>query len=217
MLKMPVFLSYFEDKQGLIEVYNKFSNDFIVGFTELKSYEYISKIKGEKVIAYFSSSQIFSDLQKLKNLGIKWVAFDIEKGYTPQSDLNDTLNSVKSVYQNLKSNGMNLILTMTNLDNLLNQISKCVKYADIFVTQGQNFQKYGPDVYAKQIKSLITLIKQSNPNIKVVSQLSLLKGDLQNCMDSFNKIRSYTDGITLFYAHTSDQLSLIEAFYNFIK
>jgi hypothetical protein len=217
MLTMPIFISYFQDKQSLIKVYNEFQNDFIVGFTELGVYPHINQINGKKVIAYFSSSQILSDLKKLKDLGITWVALDIEKGYAPQEDTNNPLTAVKTVYQTLKANGMNLILTMTNLDNLQTWISKCVKYTDIFVTQGQGFQVYGSDIYAKQVKPLISLIRQSNPNVKIISQVSLLKGDLKNCMDSFSKIASYVDGVTLFYAPTSDQLPLIEAFYKFVK
>jgi len=216
-ITMPIFLNYEQDKQGLIDIYNQFNNDFIVGFTELRTYDYIKKINGEKVITYFNASKIIEEIDKLKANNIKWVAYDLEKGYSPSNEINDPINTVKNLYSKLKANNMNLILTIANIDNVLNVIKASVKYADMFILQTQYLQQYGSDTYAKQTKELIKIIKQSNPNIKVITQVSLIKGDLQNCKDSFSKVADYADGVTLFFKPNKDELNKVKEFYKWLE
>jgi hypothetical protein len=217
-IRMPVFLRYEENKTRLVQIYNQFNNDYIVGFTGFETQSYINQINGNKVIAFFNASQIIENINTLKSNNMNWVAYDLESSYSPQNEVDNPVSTVINLYNTLKSNNINLILTITNLgSNTLSVINQTVLYTDIFVLQTQFAQTDGPNNYGNITNTYITMIKQHNPNVKVIVQVSLIKGDLQNCKDSFSRVASKADGVTLFYPPQATSLNDVEAFWNWVN
>lgn len=111
-----------------------------------------------------------------------------------------------------------MFLTITNIDNLTDTIKATVNYADYFVVQGQYFQDVsiggGPDLYAEKVLGLVNEIR-SVSSIPIIAQVSLIKGDLQNCKESYTKVMDYVDGIVLFYGYDTS-ISDIDNFYKYV-
>ncbi|GIU72284.1 MAG: hypothetical protein KatS3mg003_1763 [Candidatus Nitrosocaldaceae archaeon] len=217
---LPLVRGGFQDIKDLITTYNSFDNDFVVAFPGPSMLKYTRHVNGEKIVSYFSAANIIKDIDALKDSNIEWVAYDLEGGLSPQYEVNDPINSVKRVADVLHSNNMKLVLTIVNVPNFYYVVKEAVKYADMYITQGQRFQDPSiggsPDLYAKKVIGLIDIIKKSNPNIIIIAQVSLLKGDLENCKQSFANVADYVDGVTLFYGTSKSELPKIKEFYSWI-
>lgn len=218
---LPIVRSGFNDFNSLINVYNSFDNDFVVAFSGIPILKHANKVNGEKIVSYFSATEIINNIKNLKENNISWVIYDLEKGYTPSEEVNDPITNIKKVSNVLHSNNMKLVLNIANIPNLKNVVKEGVKYADMYVIQGQYFQDTsiggGPDIYAKKVIGLAKIIRDSNPNIPIIAQVSTLKGDLQNCKDSFSKVADYVDGVTLFFGTSKSELTNIKEFYTWVE
>ncbi|MEM4275127.1 MAG: DUF1565 domain-containing protein [Candidatus Nitrosocaldaceae archaeon] len=186
----------------LIAIFNNYRHDYVVGFSGLNTLNEINQINtGIKVINYFNASQIIQEIPNLRANGISWVSYDLENNYSPSNEVNDPINTIKNLYNNLRANNMNLMLTITNIPNLYNVTRQVANYSQIFIIQGQSFQATNADQYAKKVKELYDYILADSKNINVlyVSQTSLLQGDIYNTKLSHHKTLTFLDGGTLFY------------------
>ncbi|MEM2856251.1 MAG: hypothetical protein QW416_04030 [Candidatus Nitrosocaldaceae archaeon] len=218
---LPIVRSGFNDFNSLINVYNLFDNDFVIAFSGIPILKHANKVNGEKIVSYFSATEIINNIENLKNNNISWVAYDLEKGYSPSNEVNAPIDNIKKVADVLHMNNMKLVLNIANIPDLKNVVKEGVKYADMYIMQGQYFQDTsiggGPDVYAKKVIELAKIIRNSNPNVLIIAQVSTLKGDLQNCKESFSKVADYVDGVTLFFGTSKSELTNIKEFYTWIE
>lgn len=202
-------------KEELIDVYKKYleNNDYVIVFPGINSLNYITDLKGFKGTTFFSINDIRSSITLLQN-NVNYITYNIEHNLSPNDEIYDPVNSVKLVSDIVHKHNIKLILTPSGRLTEL-YAKEFAKYTDVYVLQYQALQST-PEEYERYVKNIVKEIRDSNPNVKVIAQVSTLRGDMKSMIDSFNRVKEVIDGITIFYGLDKEEISKLDKFLSYI-
>lgn len=173
------------------------------------------QLSGVKGVEYFSLAQIESNAEALKAKGVEFISYDIEPAYTPSDEMANPVSSVKSASDIVHKAGLLFMVSTTRkLD--LQYASQFAAVSDFYNPQGQALQS-SPSEYASFYKDIAAQIRTANPHIKIVAQVSTLRGDLQSMQQSFSLVADFVDGVIVWYATTPDSLKQLNSFLNWFS
>lgn len=150
---------------------------FIRGKPETK--ELIIEIKKGKVaIIRQSLADIEKDIKFMDSNGIKfdYLCYNPEafaSSHTPQEEKKDIVEAVKNARKLAEKHKVGLIVVTDSKITLPRFGSQMAKYSDIFVVQLQSYQLLPDKEFIKKTVGLINIVKQSNPHIPIIGQLSI--------------------------------------------
>lgn len=142
------------------------------------------QLSGVKGVEYFSLAQIQSNVAALKAKGVDCISYDTEPAYTPSDEMANSVSSVNSASDIVHKAGLLFMVSTTRkLD--LQYASQFAAVLDFYNLQGQALQSR-PSEYAAFYKDITAQIRTANPHIKIVAQVSTLRGDLQSMQQCFS-------------------------------
>jgi hypothetical protein len=212
-----VLRARYPDQPALVNTFRSYlnTNDYIIAKPNAQNLKFVFQLPGLKGVEYFSLDEIKTNAAGLKSMGVNFISYDIEPEYSPSSDMADPVASVKSASDIVHKAGLLFMVSTTrNLD--LQYASQFAPFADIYNPQGQALQS-SPSEYASFYKDITAKIRTANPHIKILAQVSTLRGDLQSMQQSFSLVAPYVDGVIFWYGTTPEQLMLIKQFLNWLK
>ncbi|GIU72278.1 MAG: hypothetical protein KatS3mg003_1757 [Candidatus Nitrosocaldaceae archaeon] len=203
-------------KYDLLSLYENYITemDYIVIFPGIKSIDYTKGLEGYKVATYFSIDEMNNYINILKDK-VLYIAYNIEHNLSPTNEVNDIVNSVKMASELAHKNGLKLMVAPSGR---LTEIyaKELVRFTDVYILQYQALQS-NPDDYEKYVKNIVTEIRKVDNNVKLVAQVSTLRGDVKSMIDSFNRVKAVVDGVTIFYGLEHEEIDKLRIFLDFIK
>src|SRR5215212_1175396 len=165
------------------------------------------KMKG---VTYFSLDEIRKNVQSLKQRGIGFIGYDLENEGSPATTRSDPLASMCEAYKIAHQHELKFLAVPGYPFNTHAYISQFAPYADIYVIQAQGNESK-PSVYQSSVKTRIDTLKQLNPDIRIITELSTNKGTVSDMEKSFSMVAQYVDGVTIWQESVSD-LSKVKRF-----
>ena len=211
-----VLRSSYPDQQRLVDMYKPYlkSSDYVVTFLGARNLDSAEKLPGSKVAAFASVSDVKDAINSLKGR-VDYIGYDIERAGSPQSDLADPVLAVKTASEALHNNGMKLILAPSGkLTDIYGE--QFAPYVDVYNLQYQAYQK-DPSLYKTKVISMTEKLRKANPSIVVITQVSTLRGSVENMQETFSSVKDKVDGVTMFYGLTEGNFTAITEFLEFTK
>jgi hypothetical protein len=206
----------YPDQQKLVDMYKPYlkSSDYVVTFLGARNLDSAEKLPGFKVAAFASVSDVKDAITLYKDR-IDYIGYDIENSLSPQSDLDDPVLAVKTASEALHNNGMKLVLAPSGkLTDIYGE--QFAQYVDVYNLQYQAYQT-DPAIYKSKVISMAEKLRKANPSIVVITQVSTLRGSVQNMQETFYSVKDNVDGVTMFYGLTEGNFTAITEFLEFTK
>ena len=219
---LALFLQYV-DRDSQVNIYkpNMGSEDM----TRLRVYnddvlkpDYVQSslsLPGSAGVTFKSSNALVENAKKVKDLGFRFIEFNLESGLSPDSDNNDVVGAMKKAAQAAHQHGLEFraIPSRAYTTDYGPQIAP---YADYYHIQAQYFQQKGVKAYSDYVHTTISKLKQANPNLKISVQVSTEQGNapglslletMEQCVDS---VMDVADGASVWYGNP--ELSTLKSF-----
>lgn len=148
--------------------------------------ELIKEIKKGKVaIIRQSLADIEKDIKFMDSNEIKfdYLCYNPEayaSSHTPQEEKKDIVEAVKNARKLADKHKVRLIIVTDSKITLQRFGSQIAKYADIFVVQLQSYQLLPDKEFIEKTVGFINIVKEGNPNIPIIAQLSINPPSLKN-------------------------------------
>jgi hypothetical protein len=172
-------------------------------------------LPGSAGVSFKSSEAIIENAARVKNLGFEFIDFNLESGLSPRSDTNDVVEAMRRAAQAVHEEGLKFRATPSK-EYTTEYGSQIASFADYYHIQAQSLQGDGVKAYSDYVHSIISKLKNANPdlviNVQVSTQqdnargLSLLE-TLKRCT---NAIMDVADGVSLWYG--SSDLNRLESY-----
>jgi hypothetical protein len=224
---LATFLQYVdEDSQVNIYKPNMGSEDM----TRLRVYndsvlnpDYVQaalSLPGSAGVTFKSSSAIIENVKKVKDLGFRFVEFNLEAGLSPDSDNNDVIGAMKKAAQAAHDEGLKF-RAIPSRSYTTDYGPQIAPYADYYHIQAQSLQDEGIKAYSDYVHATISKLKQANSNLKISVQVSTEQGNapglslletMEKCVES---VMDVADGATIWYGNPDlDTLKSFVEWYN---
>jgi len=157
-----------------------------------------------KGVTYFSLAEIKNNIQSLKQQGVDFIGYDLERNGSPAADLSNPVGSMRNASEIVHRNNLTFLGVPGYPFNTNAYASKFAPYIDIAIIQAQDNQSR-PDIYNASVASRVNALKTANPNIRIMSELSTNNGTLLNMEQSFSLVaKRYVDGVTVWTESPAD-------------
>jgi hypothetical protein len=214
---VAIMRSVYPDQSALVNLYRQYltSTDYVMCFPNTKNLNYALQLPGIKGVSYFSLAEIQANAPLLKSQGIDFIAYDIERSYSPPNDVDNITASISAAQNIVHSQGMAFMSTPSG--NVIRpHVEAFAQYSDIVNPQGQTLQQ-NASTYAQYIINTSSQLRAVNPSIKIIAELSTVKGDVQNMKQAFMSVAPYVDGATIWYRNTPVDLEQIKQFLSWFR
>jgi hypothetical protein len=188
------------------------------GFTDAQL-TMVKSLDGIHGVEFFSLAEIQNYAPTLKAKGFDYVSYDLEPGttYSPQSEVNDPVGSVRKASEIAHANG--LLLEVAPSRAITTAYGEQIApYVDMYHIQSQALQGQ-PTQFESYVKSMSAKLKAANPNLKSITiQFSTNREaasgmTLQQTMQhDWNLCSDYVDGVTVWFSNNDTSLSVLRTF-----
>ncbi|MEM2856261.1 MAG: hypothetical protein QW416_04080 [Candidatus Nitrosocaldaceae archaeon] len=203
-------------KEDLVSLYKDYitNTDFTVIFPGVESITYASNLNGSNVATYFSITDIKNNIQILKDK-VQYIAYNIEHNLSPDNEVNDVITSIRMASEIAHTNGFKMMLSPSGR---LTEVyaREFAPYADIYILQYQALQS-NPEEYARYVRDIVREIREVDSDVKLIAQVSTLRGDVNSMIDSINRVKDVVDGVTIFYGLEKSEIEKLRVFLDYIK
>ena len=161
-------------------------------------------LPGPAGVSFISSKQVIDNAKKVKDLGFRFIEFNLEPDLSPDSDNNDVVGAMKKAAQAAHQQGLEFVATPSR-GYTTTYGAQIAPFADVFLIQAQSLQGDGVKAYSDYVHRIISKLKIANPdlviNVQVSTQqdnapgLSLLE-TLKRCT---NAVMDVADGMSIWY------------------
>jgi hypothetical protein len=192
------------------------------GFTDAQLTMVLS-LEGMHGVEFFTLAEIEQYAPMLKAKGFDYVSYDLEPGvsYSPQSEVDDPVGSVRKASEIAHANG--LLLEVAPSRAITTAYGEQIApYVDMYHIQSQALQGRPAD-FESYVKSMSEKLKAANPNLKSVTiQFSTNREaatgmTLQETMAHDWKLCSdYVDGVTVWFANNDSSVSILRTFVDWL-
>jgi hypothetical protein len=188
------------------------------GFTDAQL-TMVKSLDGIHGVEFFSLAEIRQYAATIKAKGFDYVSYDLEPGatYSPQSEVNDPVGSVRKASEIAHANGL-LLEVAPSRAITTEHGEQIAPYVDMYHIQSQALQGQ-PAQFESYVKSMSAKLKAANPNLKSVTiQFSTNREaasgmTLQETMQhDWNLCSDYVDGVTVWFSNNDASLSILREF-----
>ena len=210
----------YPNQQALVNMFKKYldSNDYIFGANgDLQN---ANLLPGSKIGTWTSLAKIQANAPTLKSKGITILGYDLEQALSPPSELSNPVGSMKSASDTAHKYGLLFVAIPGYPFVTPSYASQFAPFADIFVIQAQGWESthIGAQSCQQRIGDMSNAIRAANPNTVIIIQLSTMASlgtvsDMEQCTSA---ISNMIDGVEANYGLTSDQVILLDQYYNWL-
>jgi hypothetical protein len=202
----------YSNQPELVNLYKPYirSTDYVKMKPNTNNLNYAFQLVGMKGVEYFSLSEIKNNVATLKSKGINFISYDLEKSYSPSSDMADPVSSMRQASNVVHNFGLKFVAAPSHI--LTDKYySKFAPLADVYDLQAQAFQP-NPSSYQNYVDGIVPKLKTAHPGMPVITELSTNKGDLQNMKRAFSLVAGRVNGVVIWYSNTSEDINQISKF-----
>jgi hypothetical protein len=172
-------------------------------------------LPGSAGVTFQSSSAIEENAKRVKDLGFKYIEFNLESGLSPDSDNYDVVGAMKNAAQAAHDQGLKFRAIPSN-SYTTEYGAQIAPYVDYYHIQAQSLQEKGVKAYSDYVHTTISKLKQANSNLKISVQVSTqqrnapgltLLETMEQCVDS---VMDAADGASVWYDNPN--LSTLQSF-----
>lgn len=202
----------FQNQSGLVNFYKPYilSGDYVSTISNsvnpAQNLKYAKLVSNDtlKGVTYFSLAEIKNNIQSLKEQGVDFIGYDLERDGSPAADLANPVGSMRNASEIVHRNNMTFIAVPGHPFNTNAYATKFAPYIDIAIIQAQDNQSQ-PNIYNASVASRVSALKAANPNIRIMSELSTHNVTLLNMEQSFSLVaKRYVDGVTVWPESLAD-------------
>ena len=200
--------------QSLTDMYKKYANYNDVIFNGLFT-KYASQLQGFKVTAYVSLADIQTYAPILRSKGIHIIGYDLEKAFSPTSDLTNPIAYTQRAAYIAHNNGL-LFMALPGYPSGrdTNYARSIAPYTDYYVIQAQPATN-DPPTYQKFVTMMASAIHSGSPYTKVITQMNANMGTVPQMEQDYIYVASIVDGVVVGMA-TDTPVSTLDAFYSWL-
>jgi hypothetical protein len=217
----------YPDQMGLVNLYKQYvtPNDYVITFTK-SNLMYIDMLPGTKVFGFNSLAAIQKHVPTLTGSGISVIAFDIEQGnYTANPDFADPIGAICNAAHIVHQYGFKLMANPGSGANVPSIVGKMASCSDIILLQAQGHQR-SPEAYRAFATPNIKAIRESNPNIPIIIQVSFMNKSaydpnpavmVQKVQLAYASVAKDVNGVGVFYStNPPGQLTMMQQFFDWL-
>ncbi len=218
----------YPDQMGLVNLYKQYitPSDYVITFTK-SNLKYIDMLPGTKVFGFNSLAAIQTHTPTLRGSGISVIAFDIEQGnYTANQDLADPVGAICNAARIVHQYGFKLMANPGFGANIPSIVGKMARCSDIILFQAQGHQRT-PEAYRAFAAPNVKAIRESNPNIPIIIQVSFMNKSafdpnpavmVKRVQNAYASVANDVNGVGVFYStNPPGQLTMMHQFFNWIR
>ena len=172
-------------------------------------------IPGPAGVAFISSQQIIDNAKKVKDLGFRFVEFNLELGLSPDSDNNNVVGAMKNAAQAAHQQGLKFMAAPSRAYTT-NYGPQIAPFSDYYHIQAQSLQQKGVKAYSDYVHSIVSKLNKANSDLKITVQVSTqqsnapglsLLSTLEQCTAS---VMDVVDGASLWFGNSD--LSILKSY-----
>lgn len=172
-------------------------------------------LPGPAGVSFISSKQVIDNAKKVKDLGFRFIEFNLEPDLSPDSDNNDVVGAMKKAAQAAHQQGLEFVATPSR-GYTTTYGAQIAPFADVFLIQAQSLQERGVKAFSDYVHSMVPKLKKANSDLEITVQVSTkrpnapglsLLDTLKKCTDS---VMDVTDGVTVWYGNPD--LKILKSF-----
>jgi hypothetical protein len=172
-------------------------------------------LPGPAGVSFISSQQIIDNAKRVKDLGFRYVEFNLEAGLSPDSDNNDVVGAMKRAAQAAHQQGLEF-LAAPSRGYTTNYGPQIAPFSDYYHIQAQSLQEKGVKAYSDYVHSIVPKLKKANSNLEITVQVSTKRGSapglslletMKQCTDS---VMDVADGVSVWFGNPD--LSTLKSF-----
>jgi hypothetical protein len=172
-------------------------------------------LPGPAGVSFTTSKQVIDNAKRVKDLGFRFIEFNLEPGLSSDSDNNDVVGAMKRAAEAAHQQGLEFLAAPSRVYTT-DYGPQIAPFVDYYHIQAQALQDEGVDEYSDYVHTTISKLKNANPDLIITVQVST-RGDnapglslletLKQCTDS---VMDTADGVSLWYG--GDDLDTLESF-----
>jgi hypothetical protein len=197
------------DQQALVNMYKPYMNvgDIVAMFPNTNNLNYAKQLIASSTttgasylgVQYFSLADIKANAPTLKSKGVSIVGYDLEKVYSPASDLANPVASMTTASNIAHQYGLKLECVPANIDNINQYMSSFAKVSDIFQIQSEWIAN-NPTKFSNYIHNLVPKLRTAHPGMPIIAELTTNLGTTLDQMKQDTIMTSdVIDGYTSWY------------------
>jgi hypothetical protein len=172
-------------------------------------------LPGPAGVSFISSKQIIDNAKKVKDLGFRYVEFNLEPGLSPDSDNNDVVGAMKRAAQAAHQQGLEF-LAAPSKGYTTQYGPQIAPFSDYYHIQAQSLQEKGVKAYSDYVHAIVPKLKQANSDLHITVQVSTkrpaapgltLLETMKQCVDS---VMDVVDGASVWFGNPD--LSILKSF-----
>jgi hypothetical protein len=172
-------------------------------------------LPGPAGVSFISSKQVINNAEKVKDLGFRFIEFNLEPDLSPDSDNNDVVGAMKKAAQAAHQQGLEFVATPSR-GYTTTYGAQIAPFADVYHIQAQSLQERGVKAYSDYVHSMIPKLKKANSDLEITVQVSTqrpnapglsLLDTLKKCTDS---VMDVADGVSVWYG--GPHLKILKSF-----
>jgi hypothetical protein len=172
-------------------------------------------LPGPAGVSFISSKQVIDNAKKVKDLGFRFIEFNLEPDLSPDSDNNDVVGAMKKAAQAAHQQGLEFVATPSR-GYTTTYGAQIAPFADVFLIQAQSLQERGVKAFSDYVHSMVPKLKKANSDLEITVQVSTTRPNapglslldtLKKCTDS---VMDVTDGVTVWYGNPD--LKILKSF-----
>jgi hypothetical protein len=177
-------------------------------------------LPGPAGVSFISSKQVIDNAKKVKDLGFRFIEFNLEPDLSPDSDNDDVVGAMKKAAQAAHQQGLEFVATPSR-GYTTTYGAQIAPFADVYHIQAQSLQERGVKAYSDYVHSMVPKLKKANPDLIITVQVSTRQNNapglslletLKQCTDS---VMDEADGVSLWFG--GDDLDTLESFVEWYK
>lgn len=203
-----------DDQRSLVDLYKAYLGQYDISLSKPddSNLEHTTQLPGQHGVSYFSVAEIKANAAQLKSKGMDVIEYNFEESYSPSSDLEDPVSSVKKAYAIAHSNGLKLIVTPSVQLTTLHA-SDFARYADYYNIMAMSLQNDGCWTgFRNFVKNTTASIRETNSVIPISVELSTVRGTLANMKECYSASAEFVDGLNVWYSNDDDGLRKMQLF-----
>jgi hypothetical protein len=197
------------DQQELVNMYKPYMKvgDIVAMFPNTNNLNYAKQLIASSTttgashlgVQYFSLADIKANAPTLKSKGVSIIGYDLEKVYSPASDLANPVASMNTASNIAHQYGLKLECVPANIDNINQYMSSFAKVSDIFQIQSEWIAN-NPTKFSNYIHNLVPKLRTAHPGMPIIAELTT---NLDTTLDQMKQDTILTsdviDGYTSWY------------------
>jgi hypothetical protein len=197
------------DQQALVNMYKPYmkAGDIVAMFPNTNNLNYAKQLIASSTttgasylgVQYFSLADIKANAPTLKSKGVSIVGYDLEKVYSPASDLANPVASMTTASNIAHQYGLKLECVPANIDNINQYMSSFAKVSDIFQIQSEWIAN-NPTKFSNYIHNLVPKLRTAHPGMPIIAELTTNLGTtLDQMKQDTISTSDVIDGYTSWY------------------